>query len=72
MKSLPVAAFTVGVGVPAGVAIAADLPLPVATPVAVKASASNRLSVSSSGFFLDASSDVDGFGMRHGRIDHAF
>ncbi|ADH88691.1 hypothetical protein Snov_1381 [Ancylobacter novellus DSM 506] len=72
MKSLSVAAFTVGVGVPAGVAIAADLPLSVATPVAVEASASSTLSINSSGFFLDASPGVDGFCMRHGRIDHAF
>lgn len=36
MKSSLVAAFTVGVGVPAGVAIAADIPPPVAAPVAVE------------------------------------
>lgn len=41
MKSLLVAAFTVGVGVPAGVAITADSLPPVAAPVAIEAPVHN-------------------------------
>lgn len=54
MKSSLVAAFTVGVGVPAGVAIAADIPPPVVAPVAVATPVYNG-----AGLYPDTDVDFD-------------